>query len=171
VANVIEFACDRIRHRRETEADLELRITGVVRAGASEVTPASSCDQIRVGDRLIGSYRASGRGDAQLAIRRRPPRPVAVDPRPRPLGLGSSVGLGSTGPRRALGSTEANTETWELDTSNMRPGHYSLSLRETSLELVLADERGETRCHAAVTIDLHLGARARPLACAVAVTG
>jgi hypothetical protein len=160
VANVIEFVCDRIRHRHESEAPLELRITGVVREGATEIIPASSCEQLRVGDRLIGSYRASGRGDTQLAIRRRTPRALRLEPRTRALGFGSSA-------------SEALSETWELDTSNMRPGHYSLSLRETSLEFgaELEAEFGKTRCHAGVTIDLHLGARTRPLARAVAITG
>ncbi|HLT40423.1 MAG TPA: hypothetical protein VK034_29290 [Enhygromyxa sp.] len=112
---------------------IDLRITGVIREGANVVTPVADCDELHIGDRLIGSYIASGlrEGRVRLHVRANP------SPCSRPTDMPSS--------------NDAPDGSWELHTTNMRPGGYTLTL-----QLVDPTSAG---CRGSVALDFWLVGR------------
>ena len=147
---MLELVRDRLRHPTAV-VGVDLCLTEVVRAGERSPIPAGACEQLCVGDRLIGRYRGRDRGETQLVIRRRPLAAVASE-RPARLSLAST-------------SDDNHADTWELDTRNMSPGRYRLLLRGRQHELGQAEVGLDFRLVARPESTLTLGERA------VAITG
>jgi hypothetical protein len=118
---------------------IDLRITGVVRAGSNVILPVVDGDELYVGDRLIGCYVIIGRGDRAVRLR------VEVNPDAHPGS--SSRGSIDDDDRPSDGS-------WELHTTNMRAGGYTLTL-----QLLEPTSDGNTRCCDWVALDFRLALR------------
>lgn len=122
--------------------ELDLRITGVIREGSNEITPSADCEQLFVGDTLIGSYVATDRRcRVRLHVGTTPP----ASSRPSPVWP-------------AIGSPRAPDGTWELHTANMQPSSYTLTLR--TVDRALAGD--STPCCGSVALDFRLEPRAAP---------
>ncbi|MFO7567223.1 MAG: hypothetical protein R6X02_31550 [Enhygromyxa sp.] len=123
----------------ETSA-IELWLTGVIRAGSQEITPAADCDELHVGDRLIGSYVAATRCCCQVRLHLRAnlhrssePPTMSAEPSPEQVPSGN----------------------WELHTANMRPGGYTLTLQMVGLAI----DDSNSPCCGSVAIDFQLAPR------------
>jgi hypothetical protein len=118
-----------------------LRITGVIREGGYDITPIGECERLHVGDRLLGCYVAPAdhSGHASLRV-----EPSSAIPSSAPVSDRAA-------PRE---DHRDRCGTWELDTANMRPRSYTLSLRICDRSRVEAN-----RCYGLVSVDFRLSGR------------
>jgi hypothetical protein len=152
VAYSIDVGSERVRQLKKALGDdapaLDLRITGVIRKGSSVATPAAECDEIHVGDKLIGSYVAIDRHflHARLHLQRNPnPNPPSSSAPPQLLGVADNDDLNPYG---QVGGS------WELDTTHMQPSGYTLTLRV--FDRTLLGSSTITRWSGSIALDFHL---------------
>lgn len=128
MANSIDVGGARLRQMKKALGDnapaTDLRITAVIRKGASEATPATSADHFHVGDRLIGSYVAIERHFLRVRLHLQPESTPesAQPPSDSPL-------LGVVDDDHHLDAPGRSSSSWELDTTHMQPGGYVLLLQ------------------------------------------
>ncbi len=134
----------RVRQRHAATVDrgstVELRITGVIRAGSFEVTPVAECARLHVGDRLIGCWLAPA------GHRGRPRLQVQLSSTTEP-----SSGAFERASQPPSDGLESSRGTWELDTTHMRPRRYGVSLR-----LVGGSQIGDTPSYGSVAVEFRL---------------
>jgi hypothetical protein len=127
----------------------ELRITGVMRKGTNQVVAVGECDKFAVGDKLIGTYVATDKHFARANLIVRPdPRPAAQAVISAPVMRGVSRYAGGLNPFGERGST------WELDTTNMRPCGYTLTL--DVVDRTIVDSSTVEHWRTAVTVGFSL---------------
>jgi hypothetical protein len=133
--------------RGDEASAIDLRITGVIREGSSVATAMCEGDEIRVGDKLLGSYVATDRHflHARLHLQR---TPIAHPP------SSSAPPLGIADDDRHLNPSGQVIGTWELDTTHMQPSSYTLTLRV--VDRTLLGGSTVTRWSGSVAIDFQL---------------